>query len=395
MSERLKFVTLVEEEAESMAALCRRFGISRKTGYAVLARYRTCGADGLRDRPHTAHHHPHAVADALEQRIVLLRGEHPSWGPRKLRARLQRIEPQTLWPAASTIGDILQRHGLIVPRRRRRPVTPADLLPFASCEAANDSWCIDFKGWFRTGDGRRCDPLTISDAHSRFLLRCQAVLRPDTRSVRPLLEATFREYGLPRAIRSDNGPPFASPSVAGLSQLSVWWIKLGIRPERITPGRPCENGRHERMHGTLEKEACRPPAPSRRAQQKRFDTFRRIYNEERPHEAIANATPSMLYRSSPRTYPARLPELVYPDHWQVRMVRQKGAIKWRGDHLFISEVLAGEPIGLEETDHGWDLYFGPVRLGTLNQAGRFQRAGMPRRRGALRSAMAPRAAPEN
>ena len=392
MSERLKFVALAEEGDESMAALCRGFGISRKTGYEVLARYAVEGLDGLRDRSHTSHHHPHAVSEALERRVVILRGEHPSWGPRKLRARLAMVAPEVPWPAASTIGEILRRRGLVVPRRRR-PRTPADLLPFADCTGPNDSWCIDFKGWFRTGDGRRCDPLTISDAHSRFLLRCQAVRRTDTRGLRPLVEASFREYGLPRAIRSDNGPPFASRSLGGLSQLSVWWIKLGIRPERITPGRPSQNGRHERMHGTLEREACQPPASNRRTQQQRFDAFRRIYNEERPHEALANATPGMIYRPSPRPYPARLPELAYPDHWQVRQVRHDGYIKWQGALLFLSELLIGEPVGLEETAAGWSLHFGPILLGTIDHASRFRKSGV-RRRGALRSRMASRAAPE-
>jgi hypothetical protein len=275
--------------------------------------------------------------------------------------------------------------------------TPADISPFATCAGPNDSWCIDYKGWFRTNDGRRCDPLTISDAHSRYLLRCQAVRRADTRCAWPLLEATFREYGLPLAIRSDNGPPFASRGVGGLSRLSVWWIKLGIKPERITPGRPSENGRHERMHGTLERDACQPPASNRREQQRRFDAFRRTYNEERPHEAIGNVTPSMIYRSSPRLYPARLPELVYPDHWQVRMVRQNGEIRWRGSHIFIGEVLGGEPVGLRESDDGaWRLHFGPILLGTINHAGQFQRPG-DRRRGrvALRSAKASRDATAN
>jgi putative transposase len=393
MTERLRFVTLVEEGEETMAALCRHFGISRKTGYQRLARYAAEGEDGLLDRSHAALHHPHAVSEAIEERIVALRGKHPTWGPRKLRARLGMDDADITWPVASTIGEILRRHGLVIPRRRRR-VTPPDTSPFVNCAGPNDSWCIDYKGWFRTGDGQRCDPLTISDAYSRYLLRCQAVRRVDTRCARPLLEATFREFGLPRAIRSDNGPPFASRSVSGLSQLSVWWIKLGIKPERITPGRPSENGRHERMHGTLQGDACLPPSSNRRTQQKRFDAFRRTYNEERPHEAIANATPSMIYQSSPRPYPDRLTELVYPDHWQIRRVRHNGGIRWRGEEPFISEVLAGEPLGLQEAGDGvWSLYFGPVLLGTLNHRGQFHPTPTATRRRALRSPMASRAAP--
>jgi putative transposase len=396
MSERMKFVALAEEGEESMADLCRRFGISRKTGYKLLERYAAEGLNGLRDRSHAALHHPHAVSEVVEGRILTLRAEHPRWGPRKLKARLQMLDPAQCWPASSTIGDILHRHGLVVPRRRRL-LTPADNSPFVACKGPNDSWCIDFKGWFRTRDGRRCDPLTISDAYSRYLLRCQLVRRAAARCVRPLLEAAFREYGLPRALRSDNGPPFASRSVAGLSRLSVWCIKLGIKPERITPGRPCENGRHERMHETLKGEACQPPEANRRAQQRRFDDFRRIYNEERPHEAIGNATPAMIYRASPRPYPAALPEIVYPDHWQIRRVRQTGEIRWRGEPIFISEVLAGEPIGLDQVaDAVWHLHFGPVSLGTIDPAGRFQRKDdRSRRRVALRSLMASRSAPAN
>ena len=391
MTERLRFVALFEEGSSTMAALCREFGISRKTGYQLLARYAAEGDVGLQDRSHAAHHHPHAVSEMVEEQIVALRARHPTWGARKLRARLKMDDPVVRWPSASTIGEILHRHGLVVPRRRRIR-TPADPSPFADCTGPNDSWCIDYKGWFRTNDGRRCDPLTISDAHSRYLLRCQAVRRVDTRCARPLLEATFREYGLPLAIRSDNGPPFASRGVGGLSRLSVWWIKLGIKPERITPGQPSQNGRHERMHGTLKRDACQPPASTRREQQRRFDDFRRTYNEERPHEALGDVTPSMIYRPSPRPYPARPSELVYPDRWQIRMVHRHGEIRWRGNHIFVGEVLAGEPIALQETDNGsWLVHFGPVLLGSINNAGQFRRASdRPQRGAALRSRMASR-----
>jgi transposase InsO family protein len=394
MTERMKFVALLQEGEETMAALCRRFGISRKTGYKLVARFATEGITGLADRSHAAHHHPRAVSEATENLIVDLRHKRPSWGPRKLLLRLREIDPTKDWPVKSTIGEILRRHGLVVPRRRRR-TTPADSLPFADIEGPNDTWCVDYKGWFRTQDGERCDPLTISDAYSRYLLRCQAVRRVDERCARPLMEATFREFGLPRAIRSDNGTPFASVGVGGLSRLSVWWIKLGIRPERITPGRPCENGRHERLHGTLKRDACKPPASNRRAQQRCFDTFRHIYNEERPHEAIGDVAPEKIYRASSRAYPARLPEITYPDDWKIRMTRSNGEIKWHGETLFIGEVLAGEPLGLEEIDRGeWRVHFGPVLLGTINHASEFKRHDpRKRRRVPLRSRMAPRHAP--
>jgi len=393
MRERMKFVALVEAGEETMAELCRRFGISRKTGYKFMERFAADGIAGLSDRSHAVHEHPHAVSEEIVRRVVELRGEHPFWGPRKLRARLRMLDGGVVLPAASTIGEILRRHGLIVPRRRRQRV-PADTSPFAECTGANDTWSIDFKGWFRTGDGRRCEPLTISDAFSRYLLRCQVVQRTDTSWVKPLVEATLREYGLPRVIRSDNGPPFASSGAGGLSRLSVWWIKLGIRPERIDAGRPDQNGRHERLHGTLKLEGCEPPAANWRAQQQRFDVFRRIYNEERPHEALADATPSMIYQASARPYPTRLAEVVYADGWQVRQVRQDGSIKWGGAYLFISEVLVGEPVGLTEADGGvWCVHFGPILLGKI-QDGRFHRAGGGRRgRAALRSPMASRGAP--
>jgi transposase InsO family protein len=396
MKERMKFVALVQEGDETMAALCRRFGISRKTGYKLLARFTAEGVDGLADRSHAAHHHPHTVSETVENLIIDLRHKRPTWGPRKLRLRLGELDPTKDWPATSTIGEILRRHGLVVPRQRRR-TTPADTSPFSDIEGPNETWCVDYKGWFRTRDGKRCDPLTISDAFSRYLLRCQAVRHVDERSARPLIEATFREYGLPRAIRSDNGSPFASVGVGGLSRLSVWWIKLGIRPERITPGRPCENGRHERLHGTLKRDACEPPASSPRAQQRCFDTFRRIYNDERPHEAIGNVAPSKIYRASPRPYPARLPEVEYPDDWEIRMARSNGEIKWRGKELFIGEALIREPLGLEEIDGGeWRVHFGPVFLGIISHDGQFTRHESPRRRRLpLRSRMASRHAPAN
>src|SRR5467141_3348755 len=347
MDERTQFIARVLAGEDEMTALCREYGISRKTGYKWLGRYRCEGAAGLRERSHAPLRHGQAHDVTVVQAVLALRERWRHWGPKKLRVKLSEHHPALAVPAASTIGDWLRREGMVErsPRRRR---CPPYARPFAAVTGANDVWCTDFKGWFRTGDGRRCDPFTLSDAHSRYLLRCQAVARPDEANVRPIFEAAFQEHGLPMAIRSDNGPPFASPGVGGLSRLAVWWIKLGIKPERITPGRPSENGRHERMHGTLERDACQPPASNRREQQRRFDAFRRTYNEERPHEAIGNVTPSMIYRSSPRLYPARLPELVYPDHWQVRMVRQNGEIRWRGSHIFIGEVPAESRLACEK-----------------------------------------------
>lgn len=245
MDERMQFVVACVAGEESMAELCRRFGISRKTGYKLLDRYEREGPVGLENRSRAPHHQPNAIGEAMQALLLNARGVHPTWGPRKLLAYLQRKHSRSDWPAPSTVGDLLRRHGLVVPRRRRRSraATPTDL---QTPSAANQLWCADFKGWFRTGYGRRCTPLTITDAHSRYLLRCQALgLRTHEVLVRPLFEATFREYGLPQAIRTDNGPPFASLGLAGLSVLSVWWIRLGIIVERIKPGHPEQNGRHE------------------------------------------------------------------------------------------------------------------------------------------------------
>ena len=277
MDERTQFIARVLADEDAMTALCREYGISRKTGYKWLGRYRREGAAGLRDRSHAPLRHGRAHDVAVVQAVRGLRERWPHWGPKK---QLGELHPELPVPVASTIGDWLRREGM-VGRSRRRRRCPAYTQPFAAVSAANDVWCTDFKGWFRTADGRRCDPFTLTDAHSRYLLRCQAVARPDAAGVRPIFEAAFKEHGLPRAIRSDNGSPFASPGVGGLSRLAIWWIKLGIRPERIVAGKPQQNGRHERVHRTLKDETAAPPADSLPAQQQRFDHFRAVYNSER------------------------------------------------------------------------------------------------------------------
>jgi transposase InsO family protein len=238
----------------------------------------------------------------LEQRQA-----HMRWGPRKLKRTLERDEPGREWPAASTIGALLKREGLVIARRKRRRTEPYSE-PLAHADGPNRVWCADFKGWFRTGDGRRIDPLTITDAHSRYLLKCQAVEKTDTGRVRAVFEAAFREYGLPVAIRTDNGAPFASTAIAGLSRLAVWWIKLGIVPERIEAGHPEQNGRHERMHRTLKQEVAQPPAANWREQQRMMERFRQEYNQVRPHEALAMQTPAAVYETSGKSFPVRLPE---------------------------------------------------------------------------------------
>jgi transposase InsO family protein len=321
----------------------------------------------MRDQSRAPEHHPNEVLSEVAEQVLEMRREHPHWGPAKLRARLQREAPEIVWPATSTIGQMLQRAGLTVPHKKRRTATPSRS-PLSHAGSANQVWCADFKGWFRCGDGQRCDALTMTDGYSRYLLRCQALDGMQERKARGVMEAAFREFGLPEAMRTDNGEPFASVGLAGLSSLSVWWIKLGIRPERIPPGKPQHNGRHERMHRTLKQATARPPAVNLRAQQKAFDEFRREYNSERPHEGLKMKTPADCYQSSSRSYPSRLAQPEYPQDWEVRRVRDCGQMRWWSENVFVSKVLAGEPIGLEPVEDGyWRLWFFGYPLGLLDE----------------------------
>ena len=366
MDERLAFIAEHGRGERGMSALCRAYAISRKTGYKLLARYRTEGPVGLTDHSRAPHHHPQAIPAEVQTAVLALRAAHPSWGPRKLRGRLQRGQPDMRWPALSSIGQLLRRQGLTAPApRARRAGVPA---PLTVGSAPNEVWTIDFKGWFRTGDGRRCDPLTLVDEASRYLLDCTAVAQPTRPHVQACLERRFRQYGLPAVLRSDNGPPFAaSQGALGLSGLAVWWIKLGIRPERIAPGHPEQNPRHERLHRTLKQETTRPPAATRCAQQRVFDHFQLLYNHERPHEALAQQPPASVYVPSARAYPARVQSPEYAAPVLVRRVRQCGEIKWRGRLIFLSHALRGEPVGLEEVADGcWRISFGPLVLGCLH-----------------------------
>jgi putative transposase len=366
MKERSRFVVEYESGRYSMAELCRMYGISRPTGYKWIGRYEAEGPPGLGDRSRAPRRHPNAVPAESEAMVLETRATYPTWGPKKLRAWLQAHRPTRCWPAASTLGEILKRHGLTVPRKRRRR-TPPYTEPFAACDGPNAVWCIDFKGWFRTGDGTRCDPLTVSDAYSRYVLRCQALTDMRHATVRALLEATFRQYGLPRAIRSDNGVPFASRGLEGLSRLSVWWLRLGIVPERIDAGHPEQNGRHERMHRTLKAETASPPARTVRGQQRVFDRWRTCFNEERPHEALEDQTPASVYRPSARPYPARLPPVAYPAGLVVRVVQKRGEFYWQGHRVFLGEAFCHEPIGMEPLDGRYGLvYYATVALGVFD-----------------------------
>jgi transposase InsO family protein len=363
MNERVHFVSLVNESDDTFTALCERFGISRKTGYEWVARYEAGGAAGLAERRPVAHSFPHRVPDEVLHKLIELRKEYPKWGPKKLRVRLEALGLPAV-PAASTIGDALKKHGLIRPRRRRvhPPMHP---LPIAPTTNPNDTWCVDFKGHFAVGDKTRCYPLTLTDHATRFLLKCEGLAKADERAVRPHFERAFGEFGVPTRIRSDNGPPFATPGIGGLSALSVWWIRLGILPERIEPGHPEQNGRHERMHRTLKDDVASPPAASMLEQQRAFDRFRRAYNDERPHEALEMKTPASRYTPSRRAWPIAPKSPEYPDTMQVRKLDGVGRLHFAGQttKTTVSALLAREPVGLEPTDEDqWKLYYGSVLL---------------------------------
>lgn len=381
VKERTLFCTLLERGEASMSELCRQFGISRTTGYEVWGRWQSCGVSGMLERSHAPLLCPHALDEERRAAILELRRTHPTWGPKKLKARLAKIEPDIVWPATSTIGELLTREGLSVARKRRRHASPRTA-PLATAQCANDTWSMDFKGWFRTGDGARCDPLTVQDQASRYLLRAVSVPKTDSAHVWSILDAAFREFGLPWRMRSDNGPPFASTGAGGLSALSVNLIKAGVEPERIDPASPQQNGRLERLHRTLKAETAHPPATSLAAQARRFLNFQAIYNNERPHEALGLLVPASVYVSSPRTWSGRPRSPEYDAGTAVRRVRHSGEIKWRGDLIFISIALTGEPAGISEAEDGtWQIHYGPVLLGTLEN-GRLRRPRAVRAPGA-------------
>lgn len=369
MDEKAKMIAAWLTGRYSQAELAAVFRVSRKTILKWQRCFKEQGRPGLEDRSHAPHHHPNASPAAVVAAVIREKLAHPTWGPLKLQPR--RDDPPEVvsgWPAPSTRGAILAREGLTRARRRRRRV-PVSSRPFRAANEPNAVWCGDFKGWFRTQDGQRCDPLTVSDAYSRMLLLCRVLPRPDYFHVRPAFEALFREHGLPLAIRTDNGPPFASVGAGGLSPLSVWWVKLDIALERIAPGHPEQNGRHERMHRTLKQDCCRPPALNPAAQALLFDAFTRTFNYERPHQAIGLRPPATLYLPSPRPYPDKLEDPRYPADAAIRRVRSNGQIKWRGNLVFLSEALAGELVGITEAQIGYAVHFGPVALGSLDVKG--------------------------
>ncbi len=365
MNERRKFIEEWLQDDCSLTDLSRGFGISRKTAYKWIERFKQSGFADLGDQSRAHRGHPFKTTPSVEASIITLRQKHPFFGPRKLKKRLSTLYPGQPWPATSTIGGILKHHGLAIPRRKRWR-TPAYPGPLSQGLAPNDVWAADFKGWFKTADGMRIDPLTVTDCASRYLIKCRAVAQTNGDHVRAQFTATFQEFGMPGALRTDNGVPFATVGLGGLSELSVWLIRLGIRPERIRPAHPQDNGAHERMHRTLKQETARPPRANMNAQQRRFDAFRNDYNEVRPHESLNMQTPTDVYRPSERPFPRRLPDIEYPAGSTLRFVTDNGTIKFKDTRIYLSNALIDQFVRIEDHDDGYQVWFGPKHLGQLD-----------------------------
>ncbi|MGH2606382.1 MAG: integrase core domain-containing protein [Anaerolineales bacterium] len=363
MDEKIRFIETFHGDVFTFTELCALFGITRKTGYKWLERWKADGRPGLEDRSHAPHSCPHRMRKDVAAELLAIRRRHPSWGPAKLLRIVRRRRPSLPLPARSTTAALFKRHNLVKPRRRRpHPGHPG--LGQTPMSHPNAVWTADFKGQFKTLDGKECYPFTLIDGFSRFCLACQGLPAPKHDLVRPLFERAFREYGLPNVIRTDNGAPFASQAIHRLSRLHVWWIKLGVYPELILPGHPQQNGRHERFHKTLKADTARPAASSLRTQQRAFDRFRQEFNYDRPHEALGQEMPASLYQPSFRPYPHKIPELVYPPHFERRLVSRNGGIRWGCGWVNVSQVLSEEYVGIEEVDDGvWSVYFGPLLLG--------------------------------
>lgn len=371
MERRVMMLADYDTGVFSVTELCARYGVSRDTFYFWAARRASGVDDWFKDRSHAPLNCPHRTPAALETAIVAMRRRFPYLGPRKIKAQLEQEQGDVAWPAASVIGDVLTRAGLVKPvRRRRRPIEQGSRCTYA--QSANDEWCVDFKGWFRTADGRRIDPLTISDSYSRYLIEVR-IAAPTIEGVCPVFERTFRANGLPRAIRCDNGAPFGSTGAGGLTKLSAWWLRLGIDVHFIPPASPQDNGRHERMHRTLKEQTTRPAAATARQQQARFDRFRHHFNIERPHEAHEQTPPSWHWSPSPRPMPEKLADPWYDADHQVRRVRGSGEIRWRNGFVFVSEALTGQLVGLAEREQGHVLRFCGVDLGLIDHKGRILR----------------------
>ena len=365
MDQKTKFIADHLRGTFSISELCTNYRISRKTAYKWIDRYLHDGPAGLEDRSRKPYSAPNATPEHIVEALIEVRGHHPSWGASKLLAFIEKRHRGWELPARSTACEILKRHGLVAKKRSRRKIGHPGA-PNAPMLAPNDCWCADFKGQFKTMDGVYCYPLTVTDGFSRYLLACQGLTSTKVEEAKPVFTRIFKEHGLPTRIRTDNGVPFATNTLARLSKLSAWWVRLGVLPDLIEPGKPQQYGRHERMHRTLKAETTRPPSNSRIAQQRRFDRFCDEFNRERPHEALEMQTPASLYAASPRPMPDKLPPIEYPDHFEVRYVSANGGIRWERQWVNVSTTCAGEYVGLEEIDDGiWNVYFGPLKLGRL------------------------------
>ena len=350
----------------SFSYLCSSYGISPKTGYKWLNRFLSGGFNNLEDKSRAPHTIPHRTPDEICDLIIKTKLAHINWGPKKVLDNIKQHHPTLILPADSTAGEILKKEGLVKKRKKRHHVS-ADEQAFGDCLKSNEVWGVDYKGQFKLGNGKWCYPLTMSDIHSRYLLECQSLESTVCIDAKDSMEHTFREYGLPDKIRSDNGSPFSSIAFGGISKLSKWWIQLGIRPQRIKPGHPQQNGRHERMHKTLKQETTKPPAFNERLQQDKFDHFKTEYNHERSHEALQRKCPADVYEPSKISYPEKLPEIVYDEGCETRKVKRGGEIKWRGHHIYISQVLSHDRISLKEIDNDlWEICYGFYKLGELD-----------------------------
>jgi putative transposase len=367
VGERRQLIELVRSGVP-VVEVAAMFGVSRKTAHKWLRRADELGEQGLVDQSRARHHIERFDGPAADA-LLRLRRKHPFWGPRKLLDALEMQQPELILPAASTAGELLKRAGLVTPRPKRPPrAVPVYKVGDTQPQAPNDRWTVDFKGEFRLLNGMLCFPLTLRDAVSRKLLDAYGL--PDTRGTGVLVryEWAFREYGLPWEIHSDTGKPFGSHGLARLSRLAVYVLKLGIRPVFSRPGKPQDNGGHERMHRDLKAETVRPPAADLKAQQRRFDAFRECFNEERPHEALNGRTPDSVWKPSPRLYPRKVSDPEYPAHWETRRANDQGHILWRGEHFVVSAALVKQLIGLEPIDDGvWRVHFAALAVGTLDE----------------------------
>lgn len=378
--QRILYIEEYLRESFTIAELCRQFGISRPTGYKWINRYKEEGLSGLKEHSRAPLHQSCSTDPLLIEEILRVKIEKKSWGPKKIRGRLVVEQPTILWPSTTTIGNILDRLGLVIPRKYRKRF-PIKTDPLSHANKSNDVWSVDFKGWWLTKDGHKCEPFTLTDNYSRFLLRCLKLKVNDGDHAWAVLERAFCEYGLPNYIRSDNGPPFATSGVGRLSALSIKLIKAGVMPEWIEPGNPQQNGRHERMHGTLKREGVFPELDLE-DQLKKLDEYQDYYNFIRPHEALGQVTPGSVYSPSQRTWNGRLNSPEYPSGYKMGWVKSCGKMSWKHREIYIGRVLSGEVIGLKENEEGHLIaYFGPIMLGMITEDFKLD---VPRRSGRIK-----------